>query len=128
MHRVAVAARIGADHGGLHPSLRRICFDLIIKQTETMCIPSARAPATQIVLNATGEQYRQTTSFTHLGGAVPETPNMWDEIDRRTRAGWMSFRRYTRELYDHSKASLPHLKARVVKYEVVEALLYGSAT
>ncbi|CAN0285709.1 unnamed protein product [Ascophyllum nodosum] len=40
----------------------------------------------------------------------------------------MSFRRYTRELDDHPKASLLHLKARMVRSEVVEALLYGCAT
>ena len=33
-------------------------------KTETMCMPIPRAPATKIVFNATGQQYRQTTSFT----------------------------------------------------------------
>ena len=42
---------------------------------------------------------------TDLGGTVTETPNLSDEIDRRIRAGWMSFRRYSRELYDRPKAS-----------------------
>ena len=40
---------------------------------------------------------------------------------------WMSSRRYTRELYDRPKASLPHMKARMMKYEVVETLVYGCA-
>ena len=34
------------------------------RKTETMCMPIPRAPATQIVFNATGQQYRQTTPFT----------------------------------------------------------------
>ena len=38
------------------------------------------------------------------------------------------FRRYTRELYGRLKANLLHLKAWMVKSEVVEALLYGCAT
>ena len=38
------------------------------------------------------------------------------------------FKRYKRELYDRPKASLLPLKARMVKAEVVEALLYGCAT
>ena len=59
---------------------------------------------------------------------MTETPNLSDEIDRRIRAGWMSFKRYTRELYDRPKASLLPLKARMVRSEVVEALLYGCAT
>ena len=48
-----------------------------------------------------------------------------DEIDWRIPAGWMSFRRNTVELYDSPKANLLHLKARMVRSEVVEALLYG---
>ena len=40
----------------------------------------------------------------------------------------MSFKRYERELYDRPKASLLPLKARMVRSEVVEALLYGCAT
>ena len=60
-------------------------------------MPISRVPATQIVFNATGQQHRRTTPFTYLGGAVTETPNLSDEIDR-------SFRRYTRELYDRPTA------------------------
>ena len=48
------------------------------------------------------------------------------ETDRRIRAGWMSFNRYRVELYDRPTASLD-LKTRMVKSEVVEALLYGCA-
>ena len=42
--------------------------------------------------------------------------------------GEMSFRHYTRKLYDRSKASLLHLKVGIVKSKVVEVLLYGCAT
>ena len=52
-------------------------------KTETMCMPIP--PATQIVFNATGQRYRQTTSFPYLGGTVTETPNLQDEIDRNPR-------------------------------------------
>ena len=97
-------------------------------KTETMCMPIPRTPATKIVFNATGQQYRQTTSFTYLGNTVTETPNLSDGIDRWIRAGWMGFKRYKRELYDRRKASLLPLKARMVKSEVVKALLYGCVT
>ena len=96
--------------------------------SESMCVLIPRAPATKIVFNATGQQYRQTTSFTYLGGTVTETPNLSDEIDRRIRAGWMGFKRYARELYDRPKASLLSLNARMVRSEAVETLLYGCAT
>ena len=103
-------------------------FGLIISEskTETMCMPYT--PATKIVFNATGQQYCQTTSFIYFGGTVTETPNLSDEIDRRIRAGWMGLKRYTQELYDRPKASLLPLKARMVRSEVVETLLYGYAT
>ena len=90
-------------------------------------MPIPRKPTTKIIFNATGRQYRRTTSFTYLGGTVTETPNLSDEIDPRIRAGWMSFKHYMRELYDRPKASLLPLKARMVRSEVVEALLYGCA-
>ena len=86
-----------------------------------------RAPATKIVLNATGQEYRQTTSFAYLGFTVNATSNLSDEIHRRIRAGWMGFKRYTRE-HDRPKASLQPLKTRMVRSEVVEALLYGCTT
>ena len=75
-------------------------FGLTISEskTETMRMPIPRAPATKIVFTATGQQYRQTTSFTYLGGTVNKTSNLSDEIDRRIRAGWMGFKRYKREL------------------------------
>ena len=99
-------------------------FGLTVSEskTETMCMPIPRAPAMQIVFNATGQQYRQTTSFTYLGSTVTENPNLLNEIDRRISTGWVSFKRYTRELYDGPKESLLLLKARMVKPEVVEAL------
>ena len=52
------------------------------------------------------------------------TPNLSDEIDRRIHAGWMSSKRYKRELYDPPKESLLPLKAEMVRPEVLEALLY----
>ena len=105
-------------------------FGLTISEskTETVCMPIPRAPATNTVFNATGQQYRQTIFFTYLGGTVNETPNLSDEIDRRIRAGWMGFKRYKRELYDRPKASLLPPNSRMVRSEVVDALLYGCAT
>ena len=128
MHRAAVAARAGADDGGLVEFFGTFSLTISESKTKTMCMPILRAPAAKIVFNATGQQYRQTTPFTYLGGTVTEMPNLSDEIDRRIRAGWMGFKRYKRELYDRPKASLPSFKARMVTSEVEEVLLYGCAT
>ena len=105
-------------------------FGLTISEsrTETMCMPIPRPPVTKIFFNVTGQHHRQTTFFTYLGGTVTETPNLSDEIDRRIRAGWMSFKSYKRELYDRPKASLLPLKARMVRSEVVKAFSHGCAT
>ena len=75
-------------------------------------------------IEVTGKIYKQMQSFTYLGGAVTETPDMPVEIARGTRACWMRIRRYLRELYDQPKVALS-LKTRMVKVEVIEALLYG---
>ena len=53
-----------------------------------------------------------------LGRRRDLNPKLLDEIDQRIRAGWVRFRRYKRELYDHPKVSMFHLKARMVKSEV----------
>ena len=77
-------------------------FGLTISESkaETMCMPIPRAAlATKIVFSTTGQQYRQTISFTFLEGTVTENPNLSDDIDWRIHAGWMSFKRYTRKLY-----------------------------
>ena len=59
---------------------------------------------------------------------MTETRNLSNDIDRRIRAGRISFKHYKRELHNRPKASLLPLKARMVRPEVVEALLYGCAT
>ena len=55
---------------------------------------------------------------------MTETPEMFVEIARQTRACWMRIRRYLHELYDQPKVALS-LKTRMAKAETIEALLYG---
>ena len=73
------------------------------KITEPMSLPISHIPATPIPFTTTGQQYRQTTSFVYLGGAITESSRLSAEIDRRIRAGWMSFNRYRAELYDRPR-------------------------
>ena len=91
------------------------------KKTETMCMPPPRTMRTMVQVEAAGQTYKQVQSFTYLGGAVTEVPDMSVEIPRRTRAYWMHIRRYLRELYDQPKVALS-LKTRMVKAEAIEAL------
>ena len=78
-------------------------------------------------IEAAGQIYKQVQSFTYLGGAVTETPDMSAEIARRTSACWARIRRYSQELYGQPKVALS-LKTRMVKAEAIEALLYGCST
>ena len=97
------------------------------RKTETMCMPPPRTPRTMVRIEAAGQIYKQVQSFTYLGGAVTETPDMSVEIARRTSACWARIRRYSQELYGQPKVALS-LKTRMVKAEAIEALLYGCST
>ena len=68
---------------------RAFALTVSAKKTETMCMPPPRTPRTMVRIEAAGEVYKQVQSFTYLGGAVTETPDMSVEIARRTPACWM---------------------------------------
>ena len=97
------------------------------KKTETMCMPPRRTPQTMLQVKAAGQTYKQMQSFTCLGGAVIEVPDVSVEIARRTRACWILITRYLRELYDQTKVTLS-LQTRMVQAEANPALLYGYST
>ena len=106
---------------------RAFALTVSAKKAETMCMPPSRTPRTMVQVEAAGQTYKQVQSFTYLGGAVTEIPDMSVETARRTRACWMRIRRYLRELYDQPKTALS-LKTRMVKTEAIEALLYACST
>ena len=106
---------------------RAFALTVSAKKTETMCMPPPRTPRTMVRVEAAGQIYKQVQSFTYLGGAVTETPDVLVEIAGRTRACWARIRRYLHELYDQPKVALS-LKTRMVKAEAIEALLYKCST
>ena len=101
---------------------RAFALTVSVKKTETTCMPPPRTPRTMVRIEAAGQIYKQVQSFTYLGGAVTETPDMSVEIARRTRACWTLIRGYSPELYDQPKVALS-LETRMVKAEATEALL-----
>ena len=103
---------------------RAFALTISAKKTETMSMPPPRTPRTMVRVEPAGQTYKQVQSFTYLGSAVTEAPDMSVEIARRTGACWMRIRRYLRELYDQPKVALS-LKIRMVKAEAIEVLLYG---
>ena len=90
-------------------------------------MPPPRTPRTMVRIGAAGQIYKQVQSFTYLGDTVTETPDMSVEIARRARACWTRITRYSLELNGQPKVALS-LKARMVKAEAIEALLYGCST
>ena len=106
---------------------RAFALTVSAKKMETMCMPPPRTPRTMVRIEAAGQIYKQVQSFTYLGGAVTETPDMSVEIARRTRACWARIRRYSRELYGQPKVALS-LETRMIKAEAIEALLCGCST
>ena len=106
---------------------RAFAITVPAKKTETMYMLPPRTPRTMVRIEAAGQIYKHVQSFTYLGSAVTETPDMSVEIARRTRACWMRIRRYSRQLYGEPKVALS-FKTRMVKAEGIEALLYGCST
>ena len=59
----------------------------VSKKTKTMCmLPPPRTPRTMVQVEAAGQTYKPVQSFTYLGGAVTEVPDMSVEIAGRARA------------------------------------------
>ena len=105
---------------------RAFALTVSAKKIETMCMPQPRTPRAMVKIEAAGQTYKQVQSFTYLGGAVTEVPDMSVEIARQTRACWMRIKRYLQELYDQPKVALS-FKTRMVKAEeAIEALLYDA--
>ena len=106
---------------------RPFALTVSAKKIETICMPLTHKPRTMVRVEATGQIYKQVQSFTYLGVAVTETPDVSVEIARRTRASWLCIRRYLRELRDQPEVALS-LKTRMVKAEAIETLLHGYST
>ena len=103
---------------------RAFALTVSAKKTEPMCMPPPCTPRTMVQIEAAGQTNKQVQSFTYLGGAVTDVPDISVQITRRTRACWMCIRRYLRELYEVALS----LKTRMVKAEAIDAFLYGCST
>ena len=68
---------------------RALASTVSAKMKEIMCMPPPRTPRTMVRVEAARQIYKQVQSFTYIGGAVPETPDISVELARRTRVCWM---------------------------------------
>ena len=66
-------------------------------------------------------------TIVYLVGAITADRDLSIEITRRLQRVWACLQRYKMEIYDRPGVRL-RLKARVLKAEVVETLLYGCMT
>ena len=84
-------------------------------------------PLPALEIAAAGQKYHQVHQFVSLGGLITEDADITRDIKRRTRITWGCFRKFSTELFDRPSAPL-RLKARLLKAEAMEALLYGCMT
>ena len=87
--------------------------------------PTPPLPALEIA--AAGQKYHQVHQFVYLGGLITEDADITRDINRRTKIAWGCFRKFSTELFDTPSAPL-RLKARLLKAEAMEALMYGCMT
>ena len=77
----------------------------------------------ELRIEEAGQRYKQTTEFAYLG-ASSESADLDTEIKSRIGAAWVGVRKYSSQLNDRRNARLS-LKIRLLKAEVMEAMLYG---
>ena len=92
------------------------------QQSGETTTPTPPLPALEIA--AVGQKYNQVHQFVYLGGLITEDADITRDINHRTKIAWKCFRKFSTELFDRSSAPL-RLKARLLKAEAMEALLYG---
>ena len=73
------------------------------------------------------QQYHQIHQVVYLGGLITEDADIKRVINRRTKLAWECFREFSTELFNRPSAPL-RLKARLLKAEAMEALLYECMT
>ena len=87
--------------------------------------PTPPLPALEIAV--AGQKYHQAHQFVYLGGLINEDADITRDINRRTKIAWGCFRKFSTKLFYRPSAPL-RLKARLLKAEAMEALLYGCMT
>ena len=104
-------------------------FTLSEAETEIMCLRAKGMSDSTAAFSveAAGQVYNQMNEFVYLGENVNHNADLSIEVDRRIRNASCSFRNYTLELYDRPSAPL-ELKIRMLRAEVLEAMLYGCVT
>ena len=99
------------------------------KKIETMLqqIPDQITVAPPLFIEAAGQRLKQTDKVSYLGGTNHKNADLSLEIDQRTSLMQACVKRFGSDLYDRITAPLGE-KARMLKADVIETLLYGCVT
>ena len=79
-------------------------------------------------ISAAGQRYQQQERFIYLGGCITETADIWPEMRRRKSRAHFKLKTYGKQLFDATYGASLRTKIRLLKSEVIEALLYGVET
>ena len=135
--RVQTTSRARENDDGYHGGIRAFGLTVSEMKTETLLMrapektqqpgetPTPPLPALEIAV--AGQKYHQVHQFVYLCGLITEDADITRDIKRRTKMAWGYFRKFSTELFDRPNAPL-RLKARLLKAEAMEALLYGCMT
>ena len=92
------------------------------KKTEFILLrtPDQASCTSPLVIEATGQRYRQTAQFLYLGGFIDTSTDIMPEIKRWVRLAWACYSRLKKELYAMEDAPFG-LKLRMLKTEEIES-------
>ena len=119
--RVQIASRASENRDGYRGGIRYVWLDGVGEEDGDSPDAGAGKGA------AAGQKYHQVHQFVYLGGLNTEDADITRDINRRAKIAWGCFRKFSTELFDRPSAPL-RLKARLLKAETMEALLYGCMT
>ena len=134
--RVQIASRASENDDGYRGGIRCVWLDRVEEDEDSPDAGTGEGAAAggdtntslpRLEIAAAGQKYNQVHQFIYLGGLITEDPDITRDINRRTNFAWGCFRTFSTKLFDRPSAPL-RLKARLLKAEAMEALLYGCMT
>ena len=124
-HRIAIIRKAGEDDDGDRDYLLIVRACGLRGENRDHVLANQRRM--EGVVHQCSRPGIQTIEFVYLGGAITADRDLSIELTRHLQRARACFQRYKMEIYDRPGVRL-RLKVRLLKAEVVEALLYGCMT
>lgn len=93
-------------------------------KTETVHLRKRKGVANVLTIEAAGQRFKKTETFTYLGGTIHSTGDTMVEIMRRGGLAHLCFKKYQRQVYECPNMRID-AKIRVFKANFLGVLLYG---